>query len=188
MSYYRALDDPKTGSSVSAKPTETDPSVPEPTVCVSPGRVDRLRSRRVSSNTKEHKRILRKSKSQAVIALSSGEAEYYCLVSASCNALGEQSVLKDWGLWLPLHCWMDSNTELSIASRHGLGRVKHIDTVFLWTQDAVSSGRISLGKKPTADMLADMLTKPLDQARVRMLLERMNYHFADGKQHLALDV
>eukprot|EP00439_Symbiodinium_sp_Y106_P058249 s1290_g8.t1 len=29
-------------------------------------------------------------KSQAVIALSSGEAEYYGLVSGSCNALGEQ--------------------------------------------------------------------------------------------------
>ena len=127
-------------------------------------------------------------KSQAVIALSSGEAEYYALVSAACNALGEQSVLKDWGIWLPIQGWMDSNTGLSIASRHGLGRVKHVDTVFLWVQDAVNSGRIALGKKPTADMLADMLTKPLEQARVRFLLERMNYHFYDGKHQLALDV
>ena len=28
-----------------------------------------------------------------LIALSSGEAEYYSLTSAACNALGEQSVL-----------------------------------------------------------------------------------------------
>ena len=69
-------------------------------------------------------------KSQAVIALSSGEAEYYSLTSAACNALGEQSVLRDWGLWFPIHCWMDSNTGLSIGSRHGLGKVKHIDIVF----------------------------------------------------------
>ena len=127
-------------------------------------------------------------KSQAVIALSSGEAEYYSLVSAACNALGEQSVLKDWGIWLPIQCWMDSNTGLSIASRHGLGRVKHVDTVFLWVQDAVATGRLVLGKKPTADMLADLLTKPMEQARIRMLLERMNYHFTEGKHHLALDV
>ena len=33
-------------------------------------------------------------KSQAAIALSSGEAEYYLLVSAACGALGEQSALK----------------------------------------------------------------------------------------------
>ena len=110
------------------------------------------------------------------------------MVSAACNALGEQSVLKDWGIWLPIQGWMDSNTGLSIASRHGLGRVKHVDTVFLWVQDAVNSGRIALGKKQTADMLADMLTKPLEQARVRFLLERMNYHFYDGKHQLALDV
>ena len=126
-------------------------------------------------------------KSQAVIALSSGEAEYYSLVSAACNSLGEQSVLKDWGVWLPIQCWLDSNTGLAIASRHGLGKVKHIDTVFLWVQEAVNSGRIALGKKPTVDMLADMLTKPLDQSRVRMLLERMNYHFQDGRHSLALD-
>ena len=104
-------------------------------------------------------------KSQAVIALSSGEAEYYSLTSAACNALGEQSVLRDWGLWFPIHCWMDSNTGLSIGSRHGLGKVKHIDIVFLWVQDAVISKRISLGKQPTLDMLADLLTKPLEQAR-----------------------
>ena len=127
-------------------------------------------------------------KSQAVIALSSGEAEFYSLVSAACGGLGEQSALRDWGIWLPIQCWMDSNTGLAIASRHGLGRVKHVDTIFMWVQDAVSSGRIALGKKPALDMLADLLTKALDQARMRMLLERMNYHFRDGRHSLALDV
>ena len=66
--------------------------------------------------------------------------------------------------------------------------MKHVDTVFLWVQDAVATGRLVLGKKPTADMLADLLTKPMEQARIRMLLERMNYHFTEGKHHLALDV
>ena len=61
-------------------------------------------------------------------------------------------------------------------------------TVFLWTQDAVAKGRISFGKKPTAEMLADLLTKPLEQARVRYLLECMNYYYAEGRHHLALDV
>ena len=45
-------------------------------------------------------------KSQAVIALSSGEAEYYGLVYGLCKALGEQSALQDWGIkepatWMP---------------------------------------------------------------------------------------
>ena len=41
--------------------------------------------------------IRRTCKSQAVIALSSGEAEYYGLVSGLCQALGEQSILSKTG-------------------------------------------------------------------------------------------
>ena len=126
-------------------------------------------------------------KSQAVIALNSGEAEYYGLVSAACNALGEQSTLKDWGIFLPIQSWMDASTGLSIGSRHGLGRVKHIDTVFLWVQDAVSNGKISLGKKHTDEMLADLLTKPLDRSRIQYLLSGMNYRYTEGRHHLALN-
>ncbi|CAJ1336689.1 unnamed protein product, partial [Effrenium voratum] len=46
--------------------------------------------------------------------------------------------------------------------------------------------KIALGKTPTAEMLADILTKPMEQARTKLLLERMNYHFMDGKHHLAI--
>ena len=70
-------------------------------------------------------------KSQAVTALSSGEAEYYGLVSGLCQALGEQSALQDWGNKVSIVGYMDATTGLSIGSRHGLGKVKHIDTVFL---------------------------------------------------------
>ena len=69
-------------------------------------------------------------KSQAVIALSSGEAEYYGLVSGLCQGLGEQSTLKDWGISIPMIGFMDATTGLAIGSRHGLGRVKHIDTSY----------------------------------------------------------
>ena len=33
---------------------------------------------------------------------------------------------------VPIIGYMDATTGLSIGSRHGLGKVKHIDTVFLW--------------------------------------------------------
>ena len=48
----------------------------------------------------------------------------------------------------------------------GLGRVKHIDTVFLWAEEVVPSGRAKLYKKSTADMLADLYTKPLEAQRI----------------------
>ena len=78
---------------------------------------------------------------KAVMALSSGEAEYCGLVSAACNALGEQSTLKDRGVLLPIQAFMDANTGL-------------IDAVFLWVQDIVSSGKVVLAKKHTDEMLA----------------------------------
>ena len=33
--------------------------------------------------------------------------------------------------------------------------MKHIDTVFLWVQTMVTEGKVTLGKKPTKEMLAD---------------------------------
>ena len=80
---------------------------------------------------------------------------------------------------------MDAMTGLSIGSRYGLGKVKHIDTVFLWAQDAVLSGKAKLFKKNTQDMLADLFTKPLDAQRIIPIDYRLN--FADGKQHFALN-
>ena len=71
---------------------------------------------------------------------------------------------------------MDASTGLSIGSRHGLGRVEHVDTVFLWVQDTVESGKLSFGKKNTEEMLADLLTKPLEGARIERLLNGLNYH------------
>ena len=126
-------------------------------------------------------------KSQAVIALSSGEAEYYGLVSGLCQALGEQSQLRDWGVHVPIIGYMDATMELSIGSRHGLGKVKRIDTVFLWAQDAVLTGKAKLYKKSAQEMLADLFTKPLDSGRMKMLLEKLNYHFCGGRHHVALD-
>ena len=97
-----------------------------------------------------------------MIALSSGEAEYYGLVSATSQMLGLQSILLDWRWKFGAHLWMDATAGIAIGSRRGLGRVKHIGTVFLWVQAMVTEGKISLGKKPTKEMLADFLTKHVD--------------------------
>ena len=68
-------------------------------------------------------------KSQAVIALSSGEAEYYGLVPDFAKHLENNLLSKTWVGYMDD---MDATTGLSIRSRHGLGKVKHFDTVFLW--------------------------------------------------------
>ena len=126
------------------------------------------------------------SKGQAVIALSSGEAEYYGLVSGVSQAMGMVSMALDWGIRLRAHVWMDATAGIAIGSRRGLGKVKHIDTVFLWVQEMVNSGRVTVGKKDTKEMLADMLTKPVPAPVMEYLLKGMGYFFEQGKPELGL--
>ena len=118
-------------------------------------------------------------KGQAVIALSSGEAEYYGLVSATSQMLGLQSILFDWG-------WKFNAAGFAIGSRRGLGRVKHINTVFLWVQAMVLKGKIILSKKPTKEMLADFLTKHIDAATMQSCMAGLGMRFQSGESKLTL--
>ena len=88
------------------------------------------------------------------------------LVCATSHMLGLQSILLDWRCNSRLMCGWTPQLGIAIGSRRGLGRLKHIDTVFL-VQAMVPEGKISLGKKPTKEMLADFLTKHVDAATMQ---------------------
>ena len=124
---------------------------------------------------------------QGLISLSSGESEYYGLVSGMSQGLGDQSIAKDWNVFLELQIWQDASTSIAIGNRKGLGKVKHIDTSFLWCQDVISQRRALLGKKNTKEMLADMFTKPVSGQAILDHLGNMNYRFEQGDHKLALD-
>ena len=81
---------------------------------------------------------------------------------------------------------MDATIGIAIGSRRGLGKVKHVDTVYLWVQDLFSSGRIKLGKKPTLEMLADFLTKNVDAKIMQMCLTGLHLMFKGGSSKLRL--
>ena len=126
------------------------------------------------------------SKSQAVIALSGGEAEYYGLVSGISHSLGEQVTARDWRVLLDIQLYMDATAGMAIGSRKGLGRVKHIDTVFLWAQEMVRSGRVTIKKKHTTEMLADMLTKIVPGPRADALMRNMGFRVQAGRHEKGL--
>ena len=126
-------------------------------------------------------------KGQGVIALSSGESEYYGLTIGMSALLGDIAMARDWNVDLKPRAILDASTGIAIGSRRGLGSVKHIDTVFLWCQEKVNSGQVQLLKRGTKEMLADMMTKPLTAAETAHLMSGMNYHFRHGRHPLALD-
>ena len=67
-----------------------------------------------------------------------------------------------------------------MGSRRGLGKAKHIDTVFHWAQCYVSEGEVKPFKRHTSEMLADLLTKPVSEALTNKVLKEMNFVFKEG--------
>ena len=95
-------------------------------------------------------------------------------------------MLKDWGIKTKTHVWMDASAGIAIGSRRGLGKVKHIDTVFLWVQEVVDQKRVTIGKKVTDEMLADILTKPANSTTLEKMLQGMGYYPEAGRHDLGL--
>ena len=93
------------------------------------------------------------------MALSSGEAEYSALVKAAAEGIGLQSILRDLRFETTVEVY--SSAAKSIASRIGVGKVRHIHTKLLWIQEAVRDGRIKLTKISGGRNPADVLSKPM---------------------------
>ena len=100
------------------------------------------------------------SSTQGSVAMSSGEAEYYATVKAASEALGAQALAADLGWAWKIRLWLDSTAAKSMASRMGLGRVRHLEVRFLWLQEVVRAGRVALRKIAGEQNPADAFTKP----------------------------
>ena len=86
------------------------------------------------------------SSTQASIAQSSGEAEYYALVRAASESLGMQSLMRDMGWDAKIRLLVDSSAAKSIASRTGLGKLMHLEIQVLWLQEAVRRKKVVSSK------------------------------------------
>ena len=116
------------------------------------------------------------SKTHSPIALSSGEAEYYSLVKDAVEGLGVQSLARDLGWELDIILWVDSSAAKSMASRKGVGKVRHVHVRELWLQDAVRQQRLCLRKVPGVSNPADVLTKPKTLEDMCRLLDVVGVH------------
>ena len=86
------------------------------------------------------------SSNQSVIALSSGEAEYYAALKGASAALGFQAMLADLGIPAKIILYTDSSAARGIIHRAGLGKLRHLETGYLWLQAAVKAKRLQVRK------------------------------------------
>ena len=128
------------------------------------------------------------SSTQKVIALSSGEAEYYGMVRAAAEGIGSKSILADMHVNVKLKLMEDSSAAKGIAERTGLGKVRHIEVNQLWLQEKVYNGDIIVEKVGTDDNLADALTKPLTSQGILKHVEGLRYEMRQDRHRLAPSV
>ena len=118
---------------------------------------------------------------QPVIALSSGEAEYYSLVKGASVALGIVGMLGDFGCKVNIVMHTDSSAAKGIGSRRGLGKVRHIELSQLWLQEKVVTGAVSIQKISGSNNISDSLTKNSNIERIKQTLKGVNQDVVRGR-------
>nr|AAK53851.1 Putative copia-like retroelement [Oryza sativa Japonica Group] len=107
------------------------------------------------------------SKKQNSVTLSTAEAEYVSARSCCAQLLWMKQTLRDYGLnvsKIPLIC--DNESAIKIANNHVQhSRTKHIDIRHHFLRDHSTRGDIDIQHVRTDKQLADIFTKPLDEAR-----------------------
>lgn len=96
------------------------------------------------------------SSTQDTVALSSREAEYYGLVKTSRGVIGTKRLFEDMGVMSDMVVCTDASAAKCIASRKGVGRVRHLDTHQLWFQEKVARKEIKVTKVESESNLADI--------------------------------
>ena len=112
------------------------------------------------------------SRLQPSIAMSSMEAEYMAASGATQEAMGLNQLLQQLGFKRPRTTKIYEDNKAAILFLDNPGdhrRSKHIDTWRYFVCDAVLNGDILLEYIPTAEQLADRLTKPLSGAQHQVI-------------------
>ena len=108
---------------------------------------------------------------QTVVALSSGEAEFYAIVKGVVVGLFIKNFIKFFEEPPELELRSDSAAARGMISRLGIGRkAKHIDTQFLFAQRLIYDGVIKCAAVGTLENVADIGTENLAQARIEYLM------------------
>ena len=89
-------------------------------------------------------------------------------------------MLSDVNIPVTIDVKADASAAIGIASRRGLGRVRHIEVAQVRIQEKVANGMLKLVQVPGQANLADALTKFVSA-------DILNYHCEHTMQHARTD-
>ena len=96
-------------------------------------------------------------------------------------ALEPQSILSDLGIHLDIVIYTDATSGKAMASRRGLGKVRHIAVNELWIQEHVQNKTLMIKKIRNKFNPADLMTKYLTRLEVQTIMEHVQNMFETGR-------
>jgi hypothetical protein len=114
------------------------------------------------------------SRKQDVVAMSTTEAEFYALAEGVKELLWLKMLLKDFDVCLegPLIIHSDNQSTIKLLENPKFSaRLKHIDCRLHSVRDYVQKKILRIFYVPTAENIADLLTKPLAGTKIKVLSE-----------------
>ncbi|XP_068726268.1 uncharacterized protein [Montipora capricornis] len=113
-----------------------------------------------------------KSRKQPTVALSSCEAEYIALAAAVQKGMYLTQMMKDIGeVSGPVLIFEDNQGTIALSknpvNQVNQRRSKHIDVRYHFVRSAQNVGKIIIKYCPTADMVADVMTKPVTKFKLQ---------------------
>ena len=117
---------------------------------------------------------------QQVISLSSAESEFYAIGSGCSRGLTVKNVLNELAALHPgtepigTKVLTDSDAARGMLQRHGVGRVRHLATRFLWIQSALRDKEFDIERIEGKQNPIDIGTKVVDADNLRRSLPRLS--------------
>ena len=125
------------------------------------------------------------SRTQRIVALSSGEAGLIAMVKATCEALDIRSLWKQWGRDVKTSMFGDSTGALGVVKRRGAGKLRHVRIGTLWVHDLKEEGVVGFKKIPGEENSADRATKHIGQASCERHAKMLDYEHKEGRANSA---
>ena len=98
---------------------------------------------------------------QIPLGLSSPEAEYYGICGCAAELFNIHCILDELENPHEVLLESDASSAIAIASRIGVGRVRHLETRFLWLQGYIKQGLLKIAKVKREENETDIGTKAL---------------------------
>ena len=110
------------------------------------------------------------------------DSELHAMVSTLCGGIFLRRCLEFLtGATLEHYLFTDSSSARQLATRQGVGKVKHVSGKLLWVQGAVLNKQVMLVQIQTLWNLSGSGTKPLSAKRLKLVLHELGVSTHDGQ-------